>query len=324
MKSSRGHWRGHFRAGRRLPPEPPPPRAPVREGAPAGWPYQHGGRRRRPGAVALDTGFLVHNDRTYPNLVRLFAELGVATRDSDMSFAVSCRRTGLEYSSRGANGFFAQRRNLMRPSHLSLLREIMRFNREAPALLACAGCGTPDAGGLSRVTPFQRGLHRSLSLSDGVGHLVGLARRDPIVSRAHAHSLLRQPRAALAQRAADVEGRRRRQPHLHSQAHRAAVWRHSRGRVDSFGAAKRGRGHADLPRSAVDAVRRGRVRVPRRPGAAAPRRSERPRARRVLVLHDDDQRRLAAHGRVGAARAGTGARVLELPCSPPTPMRRRR
>ncbi len=90
------------------------------------------------GSVPLDTGFLVHNDRTYPNLVRLFGELGVATRDSDMSFAVSCRRSGLEYSSRGANGFFAQRRNLVSPSHLSLLREIARFNREAPALLGAA------------------------------------------------------------------------------------------------------------------------------------------------------------------------------------------
>ena len=58
------------------------------------------------GTVPLDTGFLVHNDRTYPNLVRLFGELGVATQDSDMSFAVSCRRSGLEYSSRGANGFY--------------------------------------------------------------------------------------------------------------------------------------------------------------------------------------------------------------------------
>ncbi len=93
------------------------------------------------GPVPLDTGFLVHNDRTYPNLVRLFGDLGVATRDSDMSFAVSCRRSGLEYSSRGANGFFAQRRNLVSPSHLSLLREIVRFNQEAPALL-----GAPDAG----------------------------------------------------------------------------------------------------------------------------------------------------------------------------------
>src|SRR6185436_21185343 len=53
--------------------------------------------------VALDTGFVVHNDRTYPLLVRLFGELGVATRASDMSFGVSCWRTGLEYSSRGAN-----------------------------------------------------------------------------------------------------------------------------------------------------------------------------------------------------------------------------
>jgi predicted NAD/FAD-binding protein len=57
-----------------------------------------------------------------------------------MSFAVSCRRSGLEYSSRGVAGFFAQRRNLWNPSHLRLLGEILRFNREAPALLA-----TPDA-----------------------------------------------------------------------------------------------------------------------------------------------------------------------------------
>ena len=94
------------------------------------------------GRVPLDTGFLVHNDRTYPNLVRLFAELGVATRDSDMSFGVSCQQSGLEYSSRGANGFFAQRRNLISRTHLSLLSEIVRFNREAPALL-----GAPDAEG---------------------------------------------------------------------------------------------------------------------------------------------------------------------------------
>jgi predicted NAD/FAD-binding protein len=96
------------------------------------------------GTVPLDTGFLVHNDRTYPNLVRLFAELGVATHHSDMSFAVSCRLSGIEYSSRGANGFFAQRSNLLSPSHLFLLREIVRFNREAPALLQApdAACQT--------------------------------------------------------------------------------------------------------------------------------------------------------------------------------------
>ena len=100
------------------------------------------------GPVALDTGFLVHNDRTYPNLIRLFAEIGVETQASDMCFAVSCRRTGLEYSSRGALGFFAQRRNLLRPSHLRLLRDITRFNREAPGIL-----NRPDAETLT-LGPF--------------------------------------------------------------------------------------------------------------------------------------------------------------------------
>ena len=98
------------------------------------------------GPLPLDTGFLVHNDRTYPNLIRLFDALGVETLDSDMSFSVSCGRTGLEYSSRGANGFFAQRRNLVNPAHLLLLREIVRFNREAPAILADANAGQLTLG----------------------------------------------------------------------------------------------------------------------------------------------------------------------------------
>lgn len=91
------------------------------------------------GPVRLDTGFLVHNQRTYPNLVRLFQELGVRTQDSEMSFSVACRGTGLEYSSRGLQGFFAQPRNLVRASHLRLLREIVRFNREAKTMLRAPG-----------------------------------------------------------------------------------------------------------------------------------------------------------------------------------------
>ena len=90
------------------------------------------------GGLPLDTGFLVHNDRTYPNLIRLFAELGVETQPSDMSFSVSCTRTGFEYSSRGARGFFAQKRNLFRGPHLRLLAAIARFNRCAPRLLAAS------------------------------------------------------------------------------------------------------------------------------------------------------------------------------------------
>jgi predicted NAD/FAD-binding protein len=87
------------------------------------------------GPLAIDTGFIVHNDRTYPNLVKLFDELGVEPMASDMSFAVACQQTGFEYSSRGFAGFFAQKTNLLRREHYRLLGEIVRFNREAPRWL---------------------------------------------------------------------------------------------------------------------------------------------------------------------------------------------
>ena len=88
------------------------------------------------GTMPVDMGFIVHNDRTYPNLVRLFQQLGVKTQPSDMSFSVFDRQTGFEYSSRGLSGFFAQRSNVTSATHYGLLREILRFNRESPALLA--------------------------------------------------------------------------------------------------------------------------------------------------------------------------------------------
>jgi len=78
--------------------------------------------------LALDTGFLVHNERNYPLLTRLFSELGVATHESDMSFSVSCRGCGLEYSGRRP---FAQPANAARPGYLSLLWEIGRWLRTA-------------------------------------------------------------------------------------------------------------------------------------------------------------------------------------------------
>jgi predicted NAD/FAD-binding protein len=87
------------------------------------------------GPLPVDTGFIVHNDLTYPNLIRLLAELGIPRRNSDMSFAVSCRKTGYEYSSRGVRGFFAQKRNLFSPRPWKLFAEIRRFNREAPRAL---------------------------------------------------------------------------------------------------------------------------------------------------------------------------------------------
>ncbi|SKA22374.1 Predicted NAD/FAD-binding protein [Enhydrobacter aerosaccus] len=83
---------------------------------------------------AVDMGFIVFNERNYPDLVALFQQLGVATEPSDMSFAVSQDDGRFEYSSSYA-GYVAQRSNLVRPSFLRMTRDILRFNRLAPRLL---------------------------------------------------------------------------------------------------------------------------------------------------------------------------------------------
>jgi predicted NAD/FAD-binding protein/DUF1365 family protein len=89
------------------------------------------------GDLAIDTGFIVHNERTYPVLLRLFAELGVQTHESEMSLSVRCDPTGLEYAGAlGARGLFPSWRNLTRPSYLRLLTEIPRFHRAARLALA--------------------------------------------------------------------------------------------------------------------------------------------------------------------------------------------
>jgi len=87
--------------------------------------------------VGVDTGFIVHNDRTYPTLLRLFDELGVQTQDSDMSMSVRCDEEGLEYAgAKGLGGLFAQPRNLAKPAYLRMLGEVRRFHRLARGVLA--------------------------------------------------------------------------------------------------------------------------------------------------------------------------------------------
>jgi uncharacterized protein len=106
------------------------------------------------GLAPIDTGFIVHNDRTYPNLVKLFKELGVTRQKSDMSFGVSCQKTGLEYSSRGLGGLFAQKSNLLRPSYYRFLTEIIRFNRESPKVLDDPAGATLTLGEWIRANGF--------------------------------------------------------------------------------------------------------------------------------------------------------------------------
>lgn len=86
--------------------------------------------------VAVDTGFIVFNDWTYPNFIALLRKLGVAWQASNMSFSLQCEKTGLEYNGTSLNSLFAQRRNILRPSFLHMIWEILRFNREAPRFLA--------------------------------------------------------------------------------------------------------------------------------------------------------------------------------------------
>jgi predicted NAD/FAD-binding protein/DUF1365 family protein len=87
--------------------------------------------------LAIDTGFIVHNERTYPTLLRLFAELGVQTQESEMSLSVSDDETGVEWAGAlGRRGLFPTSAHLRRPAYLRMLGEIPRFHRRARRLLA--------------------------------------------------------------------------------------------------------------------------------------------------------------------------------------------
>ena len=91
------------------------------------------------GPVAVDTGFIVYNEATYPNLVALFRHLNIPTKESDMSFAVSIDDGALEYNGTNLAGLFAQPSNCLRPRFWRMLLGIRRFYREAAADLAVMG-----------------------------------------------------------------------------------------------------------------------------------------------------------------------------------------
>ncbi|WP_196062331.1 MULTISPECIES: NAD(P)/FAD-dependent oxidoreductase [unclassified Serratia (in: enterobacteria)] len=88
------------------------------------------------GTYAIDTGFIVYNDRTYPRFMGLLSELGISGQKTQMSFSVHNPQSGLEYNGHTLTSLFAQRRNLVNPAFWGLLREIVRFNRLAKEALA--------------------------------------------------------------------------------------------------------------------------------------------------------------------------------------------
>lgn len=89
---------------------------------------QEGPKRR-----FIDTGFIVYNDWTYPNFIRLMNELKIDSLPTEMSFSVSCEQTGLEYGGNNLNSLFAQRKNLLNIPYLKMLKDILAFNKDAIA-----------------------------------------------------------------------------------------------------------------------------------------------------------------------------------------------
>jgi len=95
--------------------------------------------------LAVDSGFIVFNPAHYPLLTRLFAELGVQSQPTTMSFSVRNAGSGLEYNASSLDTLFCQRRNLLSPRFWGMMRDLLRFYREAPALLTMPGPG-PTVG----------------------------------------------------------------------------------------------------------------------------------------------------------------------------------
>jgi predicted NAD/FAD-binding protein len=102
-----------------------------------GHAHTHDVRASNGTTLPIDSGFIVHNTRTYPNLLRLFGELEVETRPTEMSMSVACEECGLEYvGARGPRGLFAQYRRMLDPRFLRMIIEVPRFHRRARAVLS--------------------------------------------------------------------------------------------------------------------------------------------------------------------------------------------
>jgi uncharacterized protein len=121
--------------------------------------HTHTVRVPRPdgGSLGVDTGFIVYNEVTYPLLVRLFDQLGVATQPSDMSWSLRCERCDLEYAGSPA-GIVSQPRRLADPAYLAMLRDILRFNRVGRGLVDDPRAHTTPLGRFLEEAGFGHGF----------------------------------------------------------------------------------------------------------------------------------------------------------------------
>ena len=126
----------------------------------AGAPGGHARTVALPGGLGVDTGFIVFNERTYPGFTTLLRELGVATQPGDMSFSVSCRRCGIEYSSRGLSGLFAHPAQAFRPALYRMAADVLRFNAWARRVAVTPNDEVATIGDLQAEGRFGRDFFR--------------------------------------------------------------------------------------------------------------------------------------------------------------------
>jgi predicted NAD/FAD-binding protein len=119
------------------------------------------------GVQPVDTGFLVFNERTYPNFIRLLEQLGVSSHATDMCFGVTCRRCGLEYASQSVSSLVAQRRRVLDPRHLHMLYEIVQYFRRGRRFLQSTEGYELTLGGFLAREGFSSRLTRHFVLPMG-------------------------------------------------------------------------------------------------------------------------------------------------------------